>query len=711
MSRSVVLKLVAIFLTSIALVVTLGSAIGIIWLGSHGLYTQSDEEYMLNQLESISIYATDYITTSYNAQHYGEGGEELLQKYLDYRENNYFSYYLGRNQLLSSNVCYALHCDGALLESNLDTMNPNQTYYEFTQVISSTYPIVTVVGSQQDEALSRQMESQWDSELLQQAESAATTLPNTTEPVISVPEGYISSSTSFEVSGDSNAYRVYHISGPTYTVQLHILPEAWDYYESEYWDAVQLLYQFRQHFVVGVAAGLLIFICGIVYLCWVAGRRRGSDDISLSGLYRLPLDLYGVGSAGLMFVFGYLTAGLLEWVIYDVNYGAAMLSIATATIVSMILTTYICAIAAQVKFRPGYWWRHTLIGTVLRLIWRGLRWFFGMLGQLIRLLPIIWQWILTAAVMAFSLLLTMYWSLYSTPLPLLICIAVCIVIVCHGAYSFGVLAAGLKKMAQGNLNHKIPTKYLVGTFRDFANQLNTLADAAMLAAEKQTRSERMKTELITNVSHDIKTPLTSIINFSDLLQKPHTPEEEAQYLDVLHRQSQRLKRLIDDLMDLSKASTGNMVANITEMDAAEMVNQALGEFSDKLDSVGLTPVFRQPEAPVPILADGRLAWRVLSNLLSNAVKYALPGTRLYVDVVALEGKVLISMKNISREQLSVTAEELMERFVRGDVSRNTEGSGLGLNIARSLLEVQHGQLQLLVDGDLFKVTLVFPGAE
>ena len=184
-----------------------------------------------------------------------------------------------------------------------------------------------------------------------------------------------------------------------------------------------------------------------------------------------------------------------------------------------------------------------------------------------------------------------------------------------------------------------------------------------------------------------------------------------QYLDVLHRQSQRLKRLIEDLMDLSKASTGNMVANITEMDAAEMVNQALGEFSDKLDSAGLTPVFRQPEAPIPILADGRLAWRVLSNLLSNAVKYALPGTRLYVDVVALEGKVLISMKNISREQLSSTAEELMERFVRGDVSRNTEGSGLGLNIARSLMEVQHGQLQLLVDGDLFKVTLLFPSIE
>ena len=262
-------------------------------------------------------------------------------------------------------------------------------------------------------------------------------------------------------------------------------------------------------------------------------------------------------------------------------------------------------------------------------------------------------------------------------------------------------------MAQGDLHHQIPTQYLVGSFRDCAEDLNKLADVAVVAAQKQMKSERMKTELITNVSHDIKTPLTSIINFVDLLQKPHTEEEGTQYLEVLNRQSHRLKRLIEDLMDLSKASTGNMTVNITEMDAVEVVNQALGEFADKLEAVQLTPVFREPEIPAPILADGRLAWRVLSNLLSNAVKYALPGTRLYVDVVPLEGKVLISLKNISREQLSISAEELMERFVRGDASRNTEGSGLGLNIARSLMEVQHGQLQLLVDGDLFKVTLLF----
>ena len=221
----------------------------------------------------------------------------------------------------------------------------------------------------------------------------------------------------------------------------------------------------------------------------------------------------------------------------------------------------------------------------------------------------------------------------------------------------------------------------------------------------------MKTELITNVSHDIKTPLTSIINYVDLLDKPHTQEQEKAYIEVLSRQSLRLKKLIDDLMEMSKASTGNIQVEIGKIDAVEAVNQALGEFADKLTAAGLTPVFRQSEENVYLLADGRLLWRAMSNVLSNAVKYALPGTRLYVDVSAVEDKAVISFKNISGAKLNISAEELMERFVRGDSSRNTEGSGLGLNIAKSLMELQKGQLQLLVDGDLFKVTLVFPRAE
>ena len=257
------------------------------------------------------------------------------------------------------------------------------------------------------------------------------------------------------------------------------------------------------------------------------------------------------------------------------------------------------------------------------------------------------------------------------------------------------------------MSHKIPTRYLLGSFRDLAEQLNTLSETAMESAKRQMRSERMKTELITNVSHDIKTPLTSIINFVDLLQKPHTPEQQQQYLEVLSRQSGSMKRLIEDLMDLSKASTGNMTVNLISIDATETVNQALGEFADKLAAAELTPVFRAPAEPVMMKADGRLVWRVLSNLLGNTVKYAMPGTRLYIDLLRTQTQVILSLKNVSREAQSASAEELMERFVQGDMSRSAEGSGLGLNIAQSLMEVQGGKLRLLLDGDLFKVTLVF----
>jgi signal transduction histidine kinase len=197
----------------------------------------------------------------------------------------------------------------------------------------------------------------------------------------------------------------------------------------------------------------------------------------------------------------------------------------------------------------------------------------------------------------------------------------------------------------------------------------------------------------------------------DLLRKPHTEEEEQQYLEVLSRQSGRMKRLIEDLIDLSKATTGNIQVNTTRLDAAEAVQQALGEFSDKMEAVNLTPVFRHSEDSVWVQADGRLMWRVLSNLLSNAVKYAMPGTRLYLDLARNGNQVLIAMKNVSREELKVNAEELLERFVQGDTSRSTEGSGLGLNIAQSLMELQGGTLQIQMDGDLFKVVLTFCAAE
>ena len=222
------------------------------------------------------------------------------------------------------------------------------------------------------------------------------------------------------------------------------------------------------------------------------------------------------------------------------------------------------------------------------------------------------------------------------------------------------------------------------------------------------KSERFKTELITNVSHDLKTPLTSIVSYVDLLKKEPIESESAQeYIDVLDRQSQKLKKLTADLVDASKASSGALPVHSEKLDLGELLRQSAGEYTEKFAAAGIAPVLLVPEGETYVTADGRLLWRVLDNLLGNAVKYAQSGTRLYLELVQDETETVLTLKNISREPLNIPAEELMERFVRGDGSRHTDGSGLGLSIAKSLMELMGGKLALTLDGDLFKAALVF----
>ena len=368
-----------------------------------------------------------------------------------------------------------------------------------------------------------------------------------------------------------------------------------------------------------------------------------------------------------------------------------------------VLWKYLClfSIAGFHGFEKTLHWLGKGLGKIAQ---RTHAWLHAFLS----LLPVTWQWLIIGLILLFLLAISLMTRSEGF---FVFSILAGMALVVYGSHCFGVLWDSTKRMSKGDLETKADDKLMVGCFRDFADDLNALADVAVVAAQKQLKSERMKTELITNVSHDIKTPLTSIINYVDLLQKPHTDEEQEMYLEVLSRQSLQMKKLLEDLIDMSKASTGNMAVYPTRLNAAETISQALGEFSDKLDAARLIPVLRQPEADVHMLADGRLVWRVLSNILSNVVKYALPGTRVYIDLAREADKVLISVKNISREELNINADELMERFVRGDTSRNTEGSGLGLNIAQSLMEIQKGRLEILVDGDLFKVTLTFPGCD
>ena len=513
------------------------------------------------------------------------------------------------------------------------------------------------------------------------------------------------------------------------TLELYVTPDG--LYDDGMYQMLGLIRSFRSDLFLILGTSLLVFAILAVYLCCAAGRKPRTAEVQAGGLNRLPLDLYllltGLSIGGIAVLGVELANNLLYWQLNLQVFCAGAAGM--GYLACLIFVGFCFAFVAQIKTPGGYWWRNSLCGRVLRLaakllrcvknrlipglvgllrkIWYGLTGFLGRaIHHWMMMLPLVWQWL--AAEAAIFLLICIGIATRSFLFTLL-CLVGVVVLIIYGANCYGRLWESARRMSQGDLSAKVDDTNMVGAFKDFAQDLNNLSGVAMEAAQQQLKSERMKTELITNVSHDIKTPLTSIINYVDLLQKPHTPEEGEAYLEVLQRQSQRLKKLIEDLMDMSKASTGNMVVEITTVDAVESVNQALGEFADKLEKAQLTPLFRCGAPSMMMKADGKLVWRVLSNLLTNAVKYALPGTRLYVDLMQTEEKVIISLKNISREELNIDADELMERFVRGDGSRNTEGSGLGLNIAKSLMELQHGQLQLLVDGDLFKVTLIFPG--
>ena len=565
-------------------------------------------------------------------------------------------------------------------------------------------------------------------------------------------------------NGERQALHYTWEQAPEYRVTVYVSREYADMNRNPAWQLVGLVYTWQTQLMVGLGVSLLVFALLAVYLCCAAGRKPGTDVVRAGGLNRVPLDLYaflvvlGVGCIGVVFVeeADYLLELERTLALTIVGYGGYCCA--------LMIVGFCFAFAAQVKTPEYFWWRNSLCGRffslfilacrwcwkqwlrvwhwlpkavrwvwnlaarIFRACWKLVLWTWNLvmgilgtvwgfvarwgkacgrwIGRMYGMLPLVWQWLVAIPLLFFLLLINIG---SASPAGILLRMGIVLLATVYLASAFGTLLAGVRRMCDGDLGTKVDDKMLVGCFREFADSLNGLSDAALVAAREQLKSERMRTELITNVSHDIKTPLTSIINYVDLLQYPHTPEQEKEYLAVLSRQSARMKKLIDDLMEMSKAASGSLPVEITQVDAGEAINQALGEFADKLAAADLTPVFHQPEEPILMMADGRLAWRAMSNLLSNAVKYALPGTRLYIDLSRAGSSVMISMKNISREQLNVSADELMERFVRGDTSRNTEGSGLGLNIAKSLMELQKGQLQLLVDGDLFKATLIFPG--
>ncbi len=271
------------------------------------------------------------------------------------------------------------------------------------------------------------------------------------------------------------------------------------------------------------------------------------------------------------------------------------------------------------------------------------------------------------------------------------------------------IGIGIEELVKGNMEYQIPTDKLKRENKELAEKVNDIAKGLHKAVDHAMKSERLKTDLITNVSHDIKTPLTSIINYVDLLKREQFEDPKIQgYLEILSEKSMRLKTLTEDVVEASKVSSGNITLEYMDVNFVEMINQTEGELSEKFENNNLKIIQKLPEEPVIIHVDGRRMWRILENIYTNALKYAMPGTRVYSELCVQEEKVIFSLKNISKQQLNFTADELTERFIRGDISRGTEGSGLGLSIAKSLTKIQGGTFNLYLDGDLFKVTIEFP---
>lgn len=271
------------------------------------------------------------------------------------------------------------------------------------------------------------------------------------------------------------------------------------------------------------------------------------------------------------------------------------------------------------------------------------------------------------------------------------------------------IVEGINRIRAGEVDYKLDIDSLHGSSRELADAVNNIGEGIRKAVKTSMKDEQMKTDLITNVSHDIKTPLTSIINYVDLLKRLKITDEPAKsYIDILDNKAQRLKQLTDDLVEASKISSGNIVLSKEKLNLTELINQGIGEFSERLEARGLQVVFEKDDVLACIFADSRRMWRVVENLLNNICKYALEGTRVYIDMDMENGRIQVSIKNISKQQMNIRPEELTERFIRGDSARSTEGSGLGLSIAKSLTQVQGGEFSIYLDGDLFKVTLDFP---
>ena len=450
------------------------------------------------------------------------------------------------------------------------------------------------------------------------------------------------------------------------------------------------------------AAGLFLFAL------WGSGHKPEQEECAGTWQERIPLEFYLLLLVGGVIFGGYMLVEQLDSLLYWWEYGDAAVrkSIPLAGVVIVGCAGIGALVVRTITVRCKI---HNLVHTTLIL--RLIVWVWSSLAYFVKNLPVTWKSVLAFLGYLGVIFFADYWEplSYYRPLPGMCVNVVALIAVCWWSAGFRRIRKGTEVIASGNVNHKIDTTRLPGELREHAEALNNISSGLNTAVDEKMKSERFKAELITNVSHDLKTPLTSIINYVNLLKSTQQTDPKAQeYIEVLDRKSQRLKKLTEDLVEASKASSGALNVELQPTDVNVLLSQIEGEYQERLAACHLTLVTQPPAPGTMIQADSRLLSRVMDNLVSNVCKYALENTRVYVTAAVRDGQAVISFKNVSRDELNISPDELMERFVRGDASRHSEGSGLGLSIARSLVQLQGGTFALSIDADLFRADIVFP---
>ena len=497
-------------------------------------------------------------------------------------------------------------------------------------------------------------------------------------------------------------------SEPTYRIEYSLAKDLSARDDFYYCDTVyNVQYKFRYIVFPVEFFSIIILIGSVIFLFYGAGHVDDKPGITLSWIDKIPLDIFAFV---VLMVWTYASFYIYNHGFPDIAinfyqqgyyYGFAKASIIkyimviVGGVIPFLQFTLLFSLSVATRIKYGNWYKNTLIYYI---------------GTIISNLLQIGGYFPTFLLGSFVFWLIFY---FLVQLQLYVLLGIFLFVASYAlfwrAYESVLLKKAIHKFANGETDFSFHTSKLSHFFKVQADDLYKIKDFAEATAKKSIRAEHLQNELITNVSHDIKTPLTSIINYVNLLQSVEDPEQAKKYLAVLEKQSKRLQKLTEDLIEASKASTGNITVNIMPNDLHELLEQAVGEYTDRFDACKLEIVTNIPDNARSVMADGRLLWRIFSNLFSNLVKYAQPKTRVYINSVrTIDNNIMISIKNVSREALNISAEELTQRFVRGDESRHSEGSGLGLNIGENRVNLQNGHFNIVIDVDLFRTNVILP---